>query len=327
MLRGISHNHNSDEEEEHKQEEEEQEEDEELAHEILLEVLEEGRGDRQDRGERDEWNKHVGWHRKENVGVLRKRKQKQKRRETHTHPDRDNDDNPDESEHLPPPPPPPRNHGHGLTPTTAEAIRGHNNNNNNNNPAPAASLTARNHKQKPLRGSRQRTAAGLDTNTDADDRLPSVVQHQHQQWGPPRIDGDSGTGEGAWLPSSSSSPPPVVLLAMAIALVVSGWVAIRRCRRVAIAGRRIPCIGRQRYAKADTATDTATATAAIRTEWSIPIAARSIHSKAQPSIAAREKQNIPTHPSIQSPNRGRGNTWTTERILRAFVLFRTWKQA
>ena len=42
----------------------------ELEEEIVLEILREGRGDREEKGERDEWNQHVGWKRKENVGKL-----------------------------------------------------------------------------------------------------------------------------------------------------------------------------------------------------------------------------------------------------------------
>mmetsp|Transcript_14150 Transcript_14150/g.35540 ORF Transcript_14150/g.35540 Transcript_14150/m.35540 type:complete len:160 (-) Transcript_14150:421-900(-) len=42
----------------------------ELEEEIVLEILREGRGDREEKGERDEWNQHIGWNRKENVGQL-----------------------------------------------------------------------------------------------------------------------------------------------------------------------------------------------------------------------------------------------------------------
>jgi hypothetical protein len=48
--------------------EEERGEDE-LEEEILLEIFQEGRGEREKQGERDEWNQHVGWHRKEDVGL------------------------------------------------------------------------------------------------------------------------------------------------------------------------------------------------------------------------------------------------------------------
>ncbi len=40
----------------------------ELEEEIVLEILREGRGDREEKGEREEWNQHVGWHRTETVG-------------------------------------------------------------------------------------------------------------------------------------------------------------------------------------------------------------------------------------------------------------------
>ena len=60
-----------------------------LENEILLEVLNEGRGEREDRGERDEWNRHIGWHRKENVGALpEQRHQRPRQQQRHASKDR-----------------------------------------------------------------------------------------------------------------------------------------------------------------------------------------------------------------------------------------------
>lgn len=65
MLRGIG----TDEEKEIQEEKED-----ELEEEIILEILKEGRGDRDNHGEREEWDQHIGWHRKEDIGLKQHRK-------------------------------------------------------------------------------------------------------------------------------------------------------------------------------------------------------------------------------------------------------------
>ena len=76
MIRGVVGVGSGEEEEEKKKTEEERREDE-LEEEILLEILREGRGEREEPGERDEWNQHVGWHRKEDVGLKQQQQQQQ----------------------------------------------------------------------------------------------------------------------------------------------------------------------------------------------------------------------------------------------------------
>jgi hypothetical protein len=71
MLRGVVGT-----EEEEKKTEEERREDE-LEEDIILEILQEGRGEREEQGERDEWDQHVGWHRKEDVGLKQQQQQQQ----------------------------------------------------------------------------------------------------------------------------------------------------------------------------------------------------------------------------------------------------------
>mmetsp|Transcript_14432 Transcript_14432/g.29953 ORF Transcript_14432/g.29953 Transcript_14432/m.29953 type:complete len:190 (-) Transcript_14432:770-1339(-) len=74
MLRGVAKEENKKTEEEDKENE--------LEEEIIQEILQEGRGEREEKGERDEWKRHVGWHNKEDVGL---RRQRQQRDRLHAH--------------------------------------------------------------------------------------------------------------------------------------------------------------------------------------------------------------------------------------------------